>query len=82
MDIIRRNTGVLAGSNHDFKRVRAFALENDLSNDALFEKFAQWVDVDYFTDYLIAQTYFNNGDMFNQKYWRSQDYKVKWRPIL
>lgn len=82
VDIIRRNTGVLAGSNHDFKRVRAFALENDLSNDALFEKFAQWVDVDYFTDYLIAQTYFNNGDMFNQKYWRSQDYKVKWRPIF
>lgn len=32
-------------------------------------------------DYLIAQTYFANGDMFNQKYWRTTDYKIKWRPV-
>ncbi len=81
VDIIRRNVGALAGRNSDNKRVRAYALERDLSNDAIYQEFITWVDPDYFTDYLIAQTFFSNGDMFNQKYWRSQDYTVRWRPV-
>ncbi|MEL7609562.1 MAG: lamin tail domain-containing protein [Bacillota bacterium] len=81
VEIIRRNTTVLSGSNRDFKRVRAYALNRNLADDSVYEEFCQWVDVDYFTDYLIAQTYFANSDMFNQKYWRSTDGKVKWRPV-
>ena len=82
VDIIRRNSTALEGSKYDFLRVREYALNRDLSNDAAFAEFAQWVDVEYFTDYLIAQTYFANSDMFNQKYWRSADYSVKWRPVF
>lgn len=61
--------------------MRNYALTGDISGSAKYEKLCQWVDVDYFMDYLIAQTYFANGDMFNQKYWRTTDYKIKWRPI-
>ena len=81
VDIIKRNTTVLKGSNTDIKRVFAYGMEKDLSNDETFAQYAEWIDVEYFTDYFIAQTYFSNSDMFNQKYWRSQDYTVKWRPI-
>ena len=81
VDIIRRNTTELAGSRYEFKRVREYALNTDTSIDANYEKLCQWVDVDYFNDYLIAQTFFTNADLFNQKYWRSQDYAVKWRPV-
>lgn len=81
VDIIQRNKRVLQGSSRDIQRVFAYAVEKNLANDATFEKFCEWIDVDYFTDYFIAQTYFFNADMFNQKYWRSQDYAVKWRPI-
>ncbi len=82
VDIIRRNETRLAGEKADMKRIREYAVGRDLSNDALFAEFCQWVDEDYFTDYVIAQTFFANGDMFNQKYWRSQDYAVKWRPVF
>lgn len=82
VDIIQRNTTVLQGSNADIKRVFSYAVNRDLSDDAVFAEFAEWVDVDAFTDYFIAQTYFINSDMFNQKYWRSHDYAVKWRPIF
>lgn len=82
VDIIQRNTTVLQGSNADIKRVFSYAVNRDLSDDAVFAEFAEWVDVDAFTDYFIAQTYFINSDMFNQKYWRSHDYTVKWRPIF
>ncbi len=81
VDIIRRNIQALAGRNSDNKRVRAYALATDLSSDAKYAEYIQWVDPDYIADYLIAQTFFSNGDMFNQKYWRSQDYTVRWRPV-
>ncbi|MEG1525276.1 MAG: lamin tail domain-containing protein [Clostridia bacterium] len=82
VDVIRRNSTVISGDNKDIKRVRQYALDTDLSQEDKFKEFSQWIDVDYFTDYFIAQTYFCNSDMFNQKYWRSQDYAVKWRPIF
>ncbi len=81
VDIIRRNVQALAGRNSDNKRVRAYALSADISSAAKYDEYTQWVDPDYFADYIIAQTYFANGDMFNQKYWRSQDYTVRWRPV-
>ncbi len=81
-NIIRRNSGEIKGDNDDFKRVRAFAENKNLSDEELFEEFSQWVDVEYFTDYFIAETYMCNSDMFNQKYWRTTDYTVKWRPIF
>ena len=81
VNIIRRNETPLAGTRTDFYRVRKFALEEDTSLDSKYEELCQWVDADYFMDYLIAQSYFANGDMFNQKYWRTTDYTIKWRPI-
>lgn len=81
VETIRRNSFALDGSNRDFLRVRDYALNRDLSDDSVFQEFSQWVDVAYFTDYMITQTYFVNSDMFNQKYWHTNDNKVKWRPI-
>ncbi|MEA4869650.1 MAG: lamin tail domain-containing protein [Christensenella sp.] len=82
VEFIRRNSAVIKGSNEDIKRVRAFAENENLSDDAVFAEFSQWVDVQYFTDYFIAQTYICNSDMFNQKYWRTTDYGLKWRPVF
>jgi hypothetical protein len=82
VDIIRRNTTHLEGDNRDIKRVREYALSRDLSNDETYAKFCEWVDADAFIDYVAAQVYFANSDMLNQKYWRSWDYAVKWRPIF
>jgi len=48
----------------------------------VFAKFAEWVDVDYLTDYLVFRSYIADSDLINQAYWRAQDYSVKWRPIL
>lgn len=81
VDIVRRNQTALAGSAKDFLAVRKLGKEGNTRDDAVFAEFSKRVDVAYFTDYFIAQTYFHNFDMFNQKYWRSQDGSVKWRPV-
>lgn len=82
VEFIRRNSTTIKGDNDDIKRVRNFAQTKNLSDDAVFAEFSQWVDVAHFTDYFIAQTFFCNSDMFNQKYWRTTDYAVKWRPVF
>ncbi len=82
VDIIRRNSVALSGRNDDFLNLREYAANTRLSDDAKFAEFAGRIDVEFFTDYFIAQTYVCNSDMFNQKYWRSQDNTVKWRPIF
>lgn len=79
---ISTNSTVRYGVNDDFLRVRRFARSNNLADDALLQTFAQWVDVDYITDYLIAQTLFCNYDVKNQSYWATSDYAIRWRPVF
>lgn len=82
VDFIKRNETELKGSNKGYLAARRFAQGKDLSDDVLFRQFSEMVDVAYCTDYIIAQTYIINSDMFNQKFWHSQDGTVKWRPVF
>ena len=79
---VSTNSTVRYGKNDDFLRVRKFARENKFSDDAVLEAFSQWVDVDYITDYLVAQTLFCNYDIKNQSYWATDDYAIRWRPVF
>lgn len=79
---VSTNSTVRYGKNDDFLRVRKFARTNQFSDDAVLATFAQWVDVDYITDYLIAQTLFCNYDIKNQSYWATADYTIRWRPVF
>jgi len=77
---VSTNYAVRYGSSDDYTRVRNFARGNDLKDDEVLKTFAQWVDVDYIVDYLIAQTFFCNYDIKNQSYWATTDYRIRWRP--
>lgn len=79
---VSTNSTVRYGKNDDFLRVRAFARGNPFADDKNLEAFAQWVDVDYITDYIIAQTLFGNYDIKNQSYWATDDYTIRWRPVF
>ncbi len=79
---ISTNAAVRYGSIKDFTRVRSFAKSNQFSDDAVVAEFAQWVDVDYIIDYVIAQTFFCNYDVKNQSYWATSDYTIRWRPVF
>ncbi|NLB62350.1 MAG: hypothetical protein GX802_08075 [Clostridiales bacterium] len=82
MNVIRRNLGVLAGSNTQIKEVYSMAQSLDLSNQSNYERFCKYVDADAFIDYIIAQSYIGNADMFNQKFANAYDYAIKWRPVF
>jgi hypothetical protein len=82
IDVIERDSTLIYGDNEEFLYIRKIAREWDMADDAVFAQFTELVDVDACTDYLIMQIYFGNGDVLNQRFWRAQDYSVKWRPLL
>ncbi|MDD2502838.1 MAG: lamin tail domain-containing protein [Clostridia bacterium] len=82
INLIRRNSVVLHGNNEQFLWAQAYARNNDLNNPANYEEFTKYVDVDAFIDHIFLQSYIGNADTFNQKYWATEDYSVKIRPII
>lgn len=82
IDMVKTKGDVLSGDSKEYERICRMARSWDLSDDSVFAQFAKYVDIDACTDYLIAQIYFGNGDVVNQRFWRARDYSVKWRPLL
>ena len=82
IEMIKRNSYALSGTKYEILDVRAYARTHDLGKEEYYQEFIQWVDEEEIMDYIIAQTFFGNGDMFNQKYWRETNYEVEWRLIF
>jgi len=82
VEIIRYNSRLVKGTKTDWTRVINYAKSKNLSKDAVYESFIQWVDPDYFIDYLVCSIYLSNGDMANQKYWHTTDNAIRWRAIF
>lgn len=81
-DVIRRNITALHGSNRDYKQIRAIATRRNMADDAALAEFCTRVDALGFADYIIAKSFLVDSDMYNQKYWRTQDNVVRWRPVF
>lgn len=82
MDMIDRNKTVMEGSADDYLTVREYARTWNLADDAVFAEFAKHVDTDACMDYLVINTFFGNGDVINQRFWRAKDNSVRWQPLL
>jgi hypothetical protein len=82
IDRINHDDKAQSGNNKEFLRVSALAKSLDLSKDANLEELAKYVDIDACTDFLVEHTYWADGDVINQRFWRARDYSVKWRPFL
>ena len=82
VEIIKRNSRVMAGDSAQWDVMRRMCQTLDFSNQANFDRLAELVDVDSIMDYLIARTFYYDADMYNQKYWHTSDNGIKWRAIF
>lgn len=82
MEVINQNRTAKTGTAEAFLAMRRALTHTDYSIDANFEELKRYVDVEAFTDYIIIQTLVGNTDVLNQKYARSTDGTLKWRPVL
>lgn len=81
VEMVRANTYAYQGDSRDIKSLFSLAKGNTNDPDR-FKKYTDRADSDYFMDYVIAQTFFSNTDMYNQKYVHTTDNTLKWRPVL
>ncbi len=80
--IMRNGSIAMKGDNKEFKSIFNASKNKNLSTESKYEEYIQKVDPDAFIDYVIARTFMLETDTFNQKYWRTTDYTLRWRPIL
>ncbi len=80
---VRSNTYVYNGNGNNRNIKALFALAARNTNDPdIYAQYAAQADEDMFIDYLCAQFFFANADVYNQKYIGSTDGSFKWRPVF
>lgn len=82
VNIVEWNDDVVHGSGAGLQALRKFVAEHPLSDEENYREFCAMADIDAFTDYLIAQTFFCNCDYHNLMYWGTDDGSFPYRPVL
>lgn len=82
INIIAANGVALHGNNQDWLELKQFSMNSDFTRQENYEKLANWIDIENFTDYIIFQTFFSNADTGNIKFWRDQSKTMKWRVLF
>ncbi len=84
LDILENNMNVVEGDKSHYEHMLDFIRSNDLSIQSNYDSLKQWMDIDNYLNYQIAQIYFANNDWpaNNIKYWRPKTDDGKWRWML
>jgi CotH kinase protein/Lamin Tail Domain/Secretion system C-terminal sorting domain/Chitobiase/beta-hexosaminidase C-terminal domain/Right handed beta helix region len=84
LDILEDNMTIVEGDRDHYKHMIDFVSLNDLSLEESYDSVKQWMDVDNYINYQIAQLYFANTDWpaNNIKYWRSKTSTGKWKWMI
>ncbi|MBX7052593.1 MAG: CotH kinase family protein, partial [Flavobacteriales bacterium] len=78
---------VINGDPTSFYNLHEFATTNDPNGNGYFEEISTMLDIENYADYIIAQTYWANGDWSNgwqnnTKLWHDDRPGGKWRFML
>jgi hypothetical protein len=78
---------VINGSADSFYAMHEFITQNDVNDPNYFDAVAQMLDIENYADYIIAETYWGNGDWSNgyqnnTKFWHDDRPGGKWAGIL
>lgn len=82
IDLLVGNSRALVGDSANYKEMIAYVTENDITDDAVYQRMCEWMDMENFMDWTIAQMWYNNTDLGNIKYWRERSEDGIWRWIL
>lgn len=83
IDLLQHKYTRKKGSRKNYDRLLKFIREHDLSFDEHYESLCEKIEMDNFSDFQIAQIYFDNTDSGgNIKYWRPQSPNGKWRWVV
>jgi spore coat protein CotH len=81
VEFVRSGKNAYVGTEKLVNQLFAIA-KASINSEEKWQEYMSLIDVDYFTDYLIFQTYICNSDYYNQKYTHTTDNSLTWRPML
>lgn len=84
IDLIVGNGTALVGSTENYNQMISYITshEANINDKEVYETIKNWMDVENFADWCIAEIWSNNADLGNIKYWREKTPDGKWRWIL
>ncbi|GAB5555676.1 MAG: hypothetical protein Sapg2KO_52670 [Saprospiraceae bacterium] len=83
LDLLEHQMTLKRGSRRHYQRFIQYLEANDLTDHQHYAQVKEWIDVESFMDFQIAQIFFDNRDAGgNIRFWRSQEADAKWRWIL
>ncbi|MBO4371345.1 MAG: CotH kinase family protein, partial [Bacteroidales bacterium] len=84
IDLLENNAQIIEGSDREYKELIYYVGTNSLKDDKNFKYISDHIDVNNYTDYIIAQLFIDNEDWPNNniKYWKTNGKNSKWRWIL
>ena len=75
IDLIVGDATALVGSTDNYKQMINYVSshEADINDPDVYKTITDWVDVENFADWCIAEIWSNNTDLGNIKYWREKN---------
>ena len=81
VEFLRSTKYAYKGDSRQMNQLFSIAAKSK-NSESKWNEYMSLIDVDYFTDYLIMQTYISNNDYYNQKYTHTTDNSLTWRPMF
>lgn len=84
VDLLKTKLGTIEGSTSNYSDMLDYLRDHDMNDPQHYAHIQDWVDIDEFIDYQIAQIYYANTDWpgNNIKYWRPRTDDGRWRWLL
>ncbi len=82
LDMIKGNSMVMSGDTQAYRALLDYVSSHDLSVDAYYREVERQVDVQELINYWIVESFFNNTDTGNIKFYRERTDDAKWRWVL
>lgn len=82
IDIIKGNRIILSGDYDTYRALLTFVKNNDMRNPEHYAYVLSQIDEHSLMDFVITQTFFNNLDSGNKKFWRERTDGAEWRWVF
>ena len=78
IDFIEKNSNVTAGSTEEYNKLLNYVKTNDMTTDEAYEYVDSQVDLQELANYWVVETYFDQFDPMNIKFYKPVDGKWRW----
>lgn len=82
VDIIKGNRIILSGDFEAYGALLSDVKNHDMRNPESYEQVLAQIDEHSLMDFVITQTFFNNLDSGNKKFWRARTDGAEWRWVF